>query len=44
VTLTFDPKINRGHVIVMNNHHTKFDAARPKRSLVIDRKSFLPTS
>jgi hypothetical protein len=38
-----DPKINRGHLLVMTNHHTMFEVPRPKRSLVIDRKPFLPT-
>jgi hypothetical protein len=40
VTLTFDPKINSGHLLVMTNHHTKFEVPRPKGSLVIDRKPF----
>jgi hypothetical protein len=40
VTNTFDPKINRSHLLVMNNHHTKFEVPRPKCSLVIDRKPF----
>jgi hypothetical protein len=35
VTLTFDLKIKKGHVLVMNNHHTKFEVPRPKLSLVI---------
>jgi hypothetical protein len=26
----------------MTNHHTKFEVPRPKLSLVIDRKLFLP--
>jgi hypothetical protein len=26
--------------MVMNNHHTKFEVPRPKRSLVISRKPF----
>jgi hypothetical protein len=43
VTLTFDPKINRGHLLVMNNHHTMIEVPRPKSSLVIDRKPLLPT-
>jgi hypothetical protein len=38
VNLTFDPKINSGHLLVMNNHHTKFKVPRPWRSLVITRK------
>jgi hypothetical protein len=36
----FDPKINRDHLLVMNNHHTKLEVPRPKRSLVIARKPF----
>jgi hypothetical protein len=32
------PKINRGHLLVMTNHHTEFEVPRPKRSLVITRK------
>jgi hypothetical protein len=43
VTLTFDPKINRGHLLVKNNHQTKFEVSRPKGSLDIDQKLFLPT-
>jgi hypothetical protein len=35
-----DPKINRGHLLVMTNHHTKFEVPRPKGSLVITRKPF----
>jgi hypothetical protein len=35
-----DPKINRGHLLVMYNHHTKFKVPRFKCSLVIDRKTF----
>jgi hypothetical protein len=35
-----DPKINRVHLMVMTNHHTKFEVPRPKRSLVIDWKPF----
>jgi hypothetical protein len=27
----------------MNNHHTKFEVPKPKRSLVSDLKPFLPT-
>jgi hypothetical protein len=38
-----DPKINRGHLLVMNNQQTKFGVPRPKNSLVIDLKLFLPT-
>jgi hypothetical protein len=33
-----DPKINRGYLLVMNNHYTKFKACKPKHSLVIDWK------
>jgi hypothetical protein len=40
MTLTFDLKINRGHMLVMTNHHTKFEDPRPKCSLVITRKPF----
>jgi hypothetical protein len=35
-----DLKINRGHLLVMKNHHTKFEVPRPKRSLVINLKPF----
>jgi hypothetical protein len=40
VTLIFDIKIIRSHLLVINNHHTKFEVPRSKRSLVIDRKPF----
>jgi hypothetical protein len=30
--------IIRGHLLLMNNHQTKFEVPRPKRSTVIDRK------
>jgi hypothetical protein len=36
--MTFDPKFNRGHLLVMTNLQTKFEVPRPKRSLVFDRK------
>jgi hypothetical protein len=39
-----DPKINRDHLLVMSNHHTKFEVPRPKRSLVIDRNLFFTRS
>jgi hypothetical protein len=39
VTLTFDPSTPKSKV-VMNNHHTKFEVPKPKRSLVINRKPF----
>jgi hypothetical protein len=41
--LTFDPKKKWDHLLVMNNHHTKFEVPMPKSSLVIDQKQFLPT-
>jgi hypothetical protein len=40
LTLTFNPKINRGHLLVMNNHHTKFEVPRPKPPFFIDREPF----
>jgi hypothetical protein len=43
MTLTFDPKIKKAHLLVINKHHAKFEVPRPKHSLVIDRKLFLPT-
>jgi hypothetical protein len=36
-------QINRHHLLFMTNHHTKFEVPRPKHSIVIDRKLFLPT-
>jgi hypothetical protein len=36
-------KINRGHLLVMTNPHTRFEVPRHTRSLVIDRKPFSPT-
>jgi hypothetical protein len=36
-------KINRGHLLVITNHHIKFEGPKPKGSLVIDRKTFLLT-
>jgi hypothetical protein len=44
--LTFDPLTQKwigGHLLVMNNQHIKFIVPRPKRSLVITQKPFLPT-
>jgi hypothetical protein len=35
-----DPKFRRGHLLVMNNNHTKFEVPKPNRSLVIDWKQF----
>jgi hypothetical protein len=34
------PKNNRGHLLVMNNPHTKLEVPKPKHSLVIDQKPF----
>jgi hypothetical protein len=44
VTLAFDPKIYRDHLLVMTNHHTKFEVPRPKRPLGIEWKLFLTSS
>jgi hypothetical protein len=33
-----DLKINIGHLLVMINHHTKFEVPRPKQSLVFTWK------
>jgi hypothetical protein len=38
-----DGRTTRRLYAPMTNHHTKFEVPRPKRSLVIDRKPFLPT-
>jgi hypothetical protein len=40
VTLIFDPEINRGHLLIMTNHLTKFEVPKPMPSLVIIRKPF----
>ena len=40
MTLTFDPKINRVHLLVMTNKPTKYEVPGSKRSQVIDRKPF----
>jgi hypothetical protein len=34
------PKNNKGHLLVMNNPHTKFEVPKPKLLLVIDQKPF----
>jgi hypothetical protein len=41
MTLTFDPKINRGHLLAKTNAHTKFEGQRVVKFLIGNR--FLPT-
>ena len=44
VTLTFDletPKFDRGHLLVMTNHHTKLEGLWVMSSLVTDRTRFV---
>ena len=36
-----NPKFNRGHLLVMNNHHTKLEDPWPMSSLVIDWTRFV---
>ena len=40
VTLTFDPKNNRGLLLAMTNVFTKFGEPRLRKSLVMDRTRF----
>ena len=40
VTLTFDPKFNRGNLVTKTNTHVKFEGRGPKRSLIIERIRF----
>jgi hypothetical protein len=43
MTLTFDPKINRGHLLAQTNAPTKFEGQQPMGCQVIDWKLLLPT-
>ncbi len=40
LTLTFDPKINRVHLLLMINQSIKIEKLGSKGSQVIDRKPF----
>jgi hypothetical protein len=40
MTLTFDAKINRGHLPAKTNPTSKFEGKQPMRCQVIERKLF----